>query len=203
MNLLIDTDAFCKLSIAGLLSDATAALGYTLEECGRLPALTYMLRSGQMRESFGPDVCDAMLPTAEAMPCLAPPTAAWLDHMAPIDGIDPGEAQLFAAAAEQELMVLTGDKRALRNLKAVEGLPTVLANRIVVIEAVLIELCHIHGHKYVKDRIGPMVSVDKAVLACFSKDNQDPTIALHWYYQDLVSKVQPLVLWVPQSGEDG
>ena len=40
-RLLVDTDAFCKLGVAGLLTDAIGVLGVTVENCGRLAALPY------------------------------------------------------------------------------------------------------------------------------------------------------------------
>jgi hypothetical protein len=41
MNLLVDTDAFCKLGVAALLEDAAGVFGARLTECGRLAALPY------------------------------------------------------------------------------------------------------------------------------------------------------------------
>ncbi|MDA1348447.1 MAG: hypothetical protein O3A47_06220 [Chloroflexi bacterium] len=69
-----------------------------------------------------------------------------MDKLTPIQAIDPGEAQILAAAAEAGLLVISGDKRALRALREVEGFPDALAGRIVVMEAILVSLC---------DRLGP------------------------------------------------
>ena len=41
MQLAVDTDAFCKLGVSGLLDDALAVLGVARDDCGRLPALPY------------------------------------------------------------------------------------------------------------------------------------------------------------------
>lgn len=46
MNLLVDTDAFCKLGAAGLIEGATGVFGARLPDCGRPPALPHMLRRG-------------------------------------------------------------------------------------------------------------------------------------------------------------
>src|SRR5688572_31331079 len=53
MRLLIDSDAFCKLAICELLDDAAAVLGASSAECGRLPALAFMLRKGNLRRKLG------------------------------------------------------------------------------------------------------------------------------------------------------
>lgn len=106
MRLLVDTDAFCKLAVGSVLRDAVELLGASLRECGRLPALPHMLRKGRLREMFGPQACDALLPVADAVPVVIRSSNAWLDRLAPIQDIDPGEAQIFAAAAELGLVVV-------------------------------------------------------------------------------------------------
>jgi hypothetical protein len=115
MKLLVDTDAFCKLGVAGLLSDTLALVG--VAECGRLAALPYMLRRGSLRRRYGAVACDALIPTAEAMQVLPTPSAEWLDRFASLTDVDPGEAQLLASAAEHQLLLLSGDKRALRAIR--------------------------------------------------------------------------------------
>ena len=109
MKLLVDTDAFCKLAVTGLFHDAAGLLGVDLPECGRLPALPYMLQRGRLRRMFGPEACDALLLVTDTMPVVVQPCDAWLDKLTPIEAIDPGEAQIFAAAAESGLIVLSGD----------------------------------------------------------------------------------------------
>ena len=134
MKLLIDTDVFCKLQVAGLLSDAAGLLEARLDECGRLAALPHMLRRGRLRKQLGAEVCDALVPVAVGLPVAPQPSDVWLDRLVPIEGIDIGEAQLFAAAADTGLLVMSGDKRALRALKNMGGFPVALHGRIVVLE---------------------------------------------------------------------
>ena len=98
MRLLIDTDAFCKLAVGGLLHDALNLLSVDLIECGRLPALPYMLRKGRLRRLFGEDLCDKLIPLAESIPVADQPSNSWLDKLIDIHTIDPGEAQIMAAA---------------------------------------------------------------------------------------------------------
>ena len=146
MRLLIDTDALCKLGMGGMLQDSLSLLGVSLTECGRLPALPLMLRRGRLREFYGPEICDALISIANNVPVSIQPSSLWMDKLTPIQAIDPGEAQILAAAAEAGLLVISGDKRALRALREVEGFPDALAGRIVVMEAILVSLC---------DRLGP------------------------------------------------
>jgi hypothetical protein len=200
MTLLIDTDAFCKLAVCDLLGDAIALLGVSFSECARLPALPHMLRRGRIRKAYGQAVCDAILPLVDRLPILAQPSDAWLDMLVKVESIDPGEAQILAAAAEHGLIVLSGDKRALRALKNISGLIDSLAGRIIVLEAILIALCDHLGSVEVAQRIRPLTGTDKAVQICFSNTDSDPRDGLYSYYNSLVVEVAPLVLWNPRSG---
>lgn len=200
MRLLVDTDAFCMLAMGGVLHDAIALLGADLSECGRLPALPHMLRRGGLRKRFGPEACDALLPVANEVPVVIQPSDAWLDRLTPFGAIDPGEAQIFAAAAEAGLIVMSGDKRALRVLKDIAGFPDALTGRIVVLEAILLALCDHLGPDEVRQRIHALVALDTVVRVSFSIGNPDPRGALQSYYTNLAAELVPLVLWNPRPG---
>jgi hypothetical protein len=201
MKLVFDTDAFCKLAMAELLEDAARLLTASLSECCRLPALPHMLRKGRLAKRLGPDACAAMMPIAEAMPPLPACANPWLDKLTLVEAIDPGEAQIFAlAAAETSLFVVSGDKRALRSLKAVEGIAEALSRRIVVLEAVLLGLCDRLGPNKLRQRVAPLMAADKMVQICFSAASAEPGDALLSYYRNLVEELRPLVLWDPRAG---
>ena len=138
MKLLVDTDAFCKLSASGIFIKALNFLGADLSECARLPALPYMLRRGRLRDTFGSALCDELLPIVQNMPIVGSSRNALLDKLATVSSIDPGEAQLFSVAAESGMLVITGDKRVLRALKGVEDFAQQLSGRIIAIEALLV-----------------------------------------------------------------
>ncbi|TKJ40668.1 hypothetical protein CEE37_06810 [candidate division LCP-89 bacterium B3_LCP] len=197
MQLLIDTDAFIKLGISGLFNDTLDLLNIDLNECGRLPALTYMLRKGSVPRLFGVDLCNKLIPLAESIPVLDQPRDSWLDKLKDVHDIDPGEAQIIAVAAESRLLVITGDKRALLALKSIANVATVLAGRIITIEAILILMCDQFGQEYVRERVRVISSFDTMIEVCFSTGNPEPREALLSYYQNLVVEVDPLILWNP------
>jgi hypothetical protein len=200
MRALLDTDAFCKLAVAGVLDDAVRLLGTDLQECGRLAALPYMLRRGRLRKVFGDEACDALIPVVEAIPVMDQPSDLWLEKLALIPAIDPGEAQIFAAAAETGLILVSGDKRALRALKNIAGFADVLAGRIVTLEAILIALCDHLGSDEVRHRVQKLTACDNVVSVCFSRGNADPRGALLSYQESLGTELHPLVLWDPRQG---
>jgi hypothetical protein len=200
MKLLADTDAFCKLAIAGLLSDAIRRVfGAELRHCGRLPALPYMLRKGALRRKYGEKACDELIPLANSMPVLSTPDITVLEKLIPIAEIDPGEAQLFAAAANANLVLLTGDKRSLRALAKVEEVTDFLSGRIAVVEAILLALHDEIGQDQMRKCMVPLSQVDQVVKICFSEGSPSPREGLFSYYRDLAREVKPLVLWDPSG----
>ncbi len=197
MRLLIDTDAFCKLAVGRVLSDAIRLLGGRESDCGRLPALVPMLRRGRLRKAFGPTNCDSLIPIAEVLPILPDPTEVWLGRLISMTAIDPGEARIFASAAEHGLVVVSGDKRALRALKNVDPFPQALASRIVVLEAILLALCEDLGTHQIRQRVQNLISLDQVVNVCFRSEVLDPQEGLRAYFEQLVTEVAPLALWNP------
>lgn len=200
VRLLIDTDAFCVLAAGHLLDDAVNLFGENLSGCARLSALPHMLERGRLRKKLGDQISDELIPIAYSMQIHPAASASWLDQLTPVPDIDPGEAQIFALAAENELTVLTGDKRALRALKGVPGFADVLAGRIVVLEAILIALCDRLGPAEVAQRIQPLLALNNMLRACFSPGNSDPRTALTSYYCSLVAELVPLLLWDARKG---
>ena len=196
-RLLIDTDAFCKLGTAGLLSDAFETLGVHTSECGRLAALPYMLKGGRLRKTFGDVAADELANLAEGLPLAMQPSNCWLDPLAAEPSIDPGEAQLLALSAQRTLLLLTGDKRALYRVKDIPGYAVALDGNIVVLEAILAELCVQQGVDAIRSRVRPLMEVDIAVKVCFSDLNPFPVDGLLSYYRDLAANTEPLRLWRP------
>ena len=192
--LLVDSDAFCKLGAAGLFPDAIAVLGVQIDECGRLPALPYMLRRGRLRHQLGGEFADSLVYLADKMPLARQPSDIWLDPLTPEPTIDPGEAQLLASSAENRVLLMTGDKRSLITVKGVAGYPEVLSGRVVVLEAILIELCHAIGIETVRSKVGPLARLDNAVRICFSGEHVSPLPGLASYFEDLSAAVRPLIL---------
>lgn len=156
-----------------------------------------MLRRGRLREALGAPIADFLAPLANRMPSCRSPSAAWLDRLARVESIDPGEALLLATAAEIGVPVITNDKRALLAVRSIEGFPSALSGQIVVLEAILIALCDRLGVEELRRRIQPTMPADKMVQVCFSAENPDPRAALLSYYERLSADVVPIVLWHP------
>lgn len=205
-RLLVDTDVFAKLGIAGLLDQLYELFGVSIDDCGRLPALQHMLRRGALPALHGKEPCERLVPIAESMSLAPGASTSWLARLANVPQIDPGEALLFASAAEHGLIVVTGDKRSVIAAAKVEGMAEALDRRVASMEAVLLGLCRQLGRENVRNAVRPLVAIedrkDKMVRVCFSDGNPDPESALQSYFSDLKRNVAPLVLWeLPDEGE--
>ena len=160
-----------------------------------------MLKRGSLTTTYGSQKCEDLLPVAQSMPVVVQLDDVWLDKLTQIQSIDIGEAQLFAAGAESGLIVITGDKRALRALKDIPDFPESLAGRIIVLEAILIALCDKFGSDEVRRCVQDLTALDKMVQICFSSGVSDPVEGLMSYYADLKVELNPLVLWDPRPGQ--
>lgn len=195
--LLIDTDAFCKLGVSDLLGDAVAIFGTSIRECGRLPALPYMLKKGRLRSTLGEVHSDHLADLAFTMPIAPRPSEQWLEALSSIDAVDPGEALLVAASAEYNTLTITGDKRAICAIANIPILAQALDERLVAIEAILIELYNQLGDTILRNRIQALMEIDAAVRSCFL--SSVPLTGLLSYFTDLASQASPLRLWQPPS----
>ena len=188
MKVLVDSDVFCVLGASNLLEPALRALQSQLKDSGRLPALPYMLKRGTLLDSYGEALCAQLGTLARIIPVVGEPSTRWIDTLSSITDVDPGEAQLLAKAAEDRLIVMTGDKRALRAIRTMPELCVALSERVVVLEAIMISLCTDLGVDVVSKAIRPVRHVDTALGICFSDANTRPVDALSSYFEDLVRR---------------
>jgi len=197
MRLLVDSDAFCKLALAGLFSDAAALFDANASECGRLPALPFMLKRGGLPRTFGALECQRLIPVAESIPAVTEAPRHWIDGLTPIADIDPGEAILFSIAAQEGIPVISGDIRALKALRNVARFPEALESRVVLLEAILLALCWRLGQEQVMRRIEPVRESDALLRVCFSPGNSSPEECLASYFRARRTELAPLVPWDP------
>ena len=194
-QLLVDTDAFCKLAAADLLDEVLALLGVRRDQCAVLPALPHMLGKGPLRRRYGNAAADGLRRLSGEFPVAPGASEEWLDLLAAVPSIDPGEAQLFALAAEHRIRVLTGDKRALEALAKVSPIHAHIEGRIVSLEAVLAGLTKEKPEVELRPKGLILGQYDQMARAVFASKGSDLGEALNSYTRDLESKVKPLVLW--------
>ena len=151
-----------------------------------------MLRRGRLRRRYGATACDGLISLAESMPPVVDPPTSWLEQLAHIPVIDPGEAILFATASDRRVPVVTGDISSLRSLKSLDRFPEALEGRIAVPEAVLLALCGRLGTAAVRSRVEPLLHVDTVMRICFSPGVEEPEVALRSYFSDRQTRPRAL-----------
>lgn len=199
MRLLFDTDLFCKLGVSGLIAPILAMLEVEPTDCRRLPALPHMLRRGSLVRKYGAERCSSLLSVAESIEAIPSASAKWLEPLRPLSSVDPGEAQLLAVAAESSLLLVSGDKRALRETAALVDYQRALEGRVITFEAALLGLVEELGIDRVREALKPL-EADMVVKICFSGGAGDPRGGLRSYFSNLQAELAPLVLWQPPGG---
>lgn len=194
-QLLVDTDAFCKLAAADLLDEVLALLGVNRAQCAVLPALPYMLDRGRLRKRYGDFQSDRLRKFAGEFPVAPDSSLKWLDALTAESSIDPGEAQLFALAAEHGIRILTGDKRALEALAKVYGIHPHLSGNVVTLEAVLTGMAEQMPDEQLRQKGSVLGQHDQMAKAVFASVGSDLGEALHSYLRDVESRAKPLRLW--------
>lgn len=150
--LFLDSDIFLLLAGASSLGEFIAALGFDASQARRLDPLPHMLARGRLARKYPVGVRQkaeawcAKIPGAQTAP-----SSTLLDRLLQVPDLQPGEALLFALAAETESsLVATGDKRACSALNAATGLDEVqsrLRGKVVCMEAALQVLMRRLGYK--------------------------------------------------------
>jgi hypothetical protein len=194
-QLLIDTDAFCKLAAADLLDEALALLGVNRTQCAVLPALPYMLERGRLRKKYGDVESGRLRKLADEFPVAPNSSSKWLDVLSAESSIDPGEAQLFALAAEHDIRILTGDKRALEALAKVSDIHSHLSGSVVTLESVLTGLNEQLPETLLRQKGKVLGEHDQMAKAVFGSTASNLGEALDSYLRDVESRTQPLRLW--------
>lgn len=171
MRLFIDVDALCKCAHWGILDYLPELLGFNWTDSATLSSLKYRAKRAQQT----PDgklfkttaAASAACITIAQMQSNLEPDAELLAEIDGIAGIDPGEAILFSAAAKNEdIFILTGDKRALRALAKLTKSEKMekLHHKFFCIEMLILKLLDQHGLEWVRNKICPFKDIDKAVI---------------------------------------
>jgi hypothetical protein len=173
---LSDNDVIYKLAACDLLEDAWGAIGLSPADVHVLPTAAYRFgiakKSKKAEARFGAQVLARIEEfLAKVRTIDLEPPAEELSVLAGVDGIDSGEALLFAIGArDQSSRVLTGDKRSLRTLATEDSCRAIaktLAGRILCVEQIVQVMIRHVGFEEVRNRVLPGVSCDTVLRAVF------------------------------------
>ena len=196
MRLYLDVDALCKCAHWQLLDDLPVALDFAWIESATLTSVKYRAQQccsvpdGKLFKTTTAalnvfNISQSMLGQLE-------PDEEVINSLSGMAGIDPGEVTLFSAAAHaDDILVLTGDKRALRGLGKQTVTPVIqkLQGKFICLEMLILILLNINGLEWVRQKICPHRDLDRAVQAILGSScnasEESVREALSSYIKDL------------------
>lgn len=204
MRLAIDIDAAAKLAHWGLLPHVPALLGVNWGDCFTLTSLKFRAQKALAKPDGRVFHCIEAAQAAIALcGCIGEtPEVALLADLQDIQGIDAGEAVLLSAMLDDsEILLLTGDKRALRALSSsAPELRGRFAGRVVTVEQVVNAALNRFGLAWIQQHICPYRHIDKAILVVMGSrcDAGEPSVreAIAAYVSELKGLCDPSLLYV-------
>lgn len=172
----VDNDAILKLSAYNLFWDAMKALGAKDDDIRVLPTASSFFSANRLKEQYSAQTLQQATRIAQQRTKAMSHNSAAYATLLSVDGIDPGEATLVAAAlSETDFYLVTADKRFLKAISS-SGLSPILNhlnNRIICLEQLIIQVI-----KYEPDfdkvarRIGQAVECEVSIATAFREGKQ-------------------------------
>ena len=185
MTLFLDNDVLEKLASWDLLNDSIAACGESVSSVLVLPAQKFRLglagtekNRARRRKKYSNSAIERLEAFLNATQECAAELTPEADSLAMVDGLDPGEANLFAqASAIEGAIVATGDKRSIEALARAQGCEAItsrMAGRVMCLEQILLRAIDHLGFAEVRARVvrSGALTMDTAVRAAFGSGIQ-------------------------------
>ena len=194
-----DIDIFCKLAAWDLLDHIPELFQCTWKDVATLSTLKYRIlreiNSSQFRLLCSLTAAEKALSILGAMQQLPEAETERITTLQAIPTVDPGEAILFAIAAQYPLSyLLTGDKRAVIGVAtAAQNYPILRLNKqVVCLEQVIRALLLTKGIDWLRSKVCPRRCIDKAIGNVMGSkcDSQYSAVddGLQSYVSDLAGK---------------
>jgi len=198
---LCDNDIIYKLASCDLLDDTLKALNLTRHDVYVLPTAKYKFgitkrKISKRKQLYPPDVVTRLREFFTNVQELEVPGAAEdLQILSGIDGIDSGEAILFAASSRYERYLLaTGDKNSLRALATTavcRPIALKIRGHVICFEEIICRVIRHFGFSYVKEKVLSSIGCDNALCVAFGsgRDSVEANVlaALTSYVDELRS----------------
>lgn len=203
--LYLDSDLFVLLAGANLLGDLIEGVGFDVKTTRRLRPLPRMLERGALSRRLPRSLRQRALAWCSVIPGIeAAPSPRTVDRLLRLEDLDPGEAILFALAAEAEgSLIGTGDQRACRALGRAQGLGDVrdrLMGKVICLEASLEALLKRMDFREFAEALTTVREHNQTLRVLSSQGaatpQEDFETALTSYLDDLASEAGEL-LWRP------
>ena len=177
MICLSDNDIIHKLAACDLLDDALAALSLARTDVYVLPTAKYKFGIAQRNvaraeRQYGAEVFARIRDfLASVREINVPGLPQELQLLASVDGVDPGEAVLFAATSQfNQYFLATGDKSSLRALASTPVCRSIaqrLCGHVICFEQIIKRVIQHCGFSYVRGKVIPARAFDTALRVAF------------------------------------
>lgn len=170
--LLADNDVLLNAAHWGLLDEVPTLVGASWSEVAVLPSLPPRTKKADPKLFKDQTVAAALVPYLQKCAPMPSPDVSLIARLQGRQDIDAGEQVLFAAAANaSEAFVLTGDKRAIRALAAMQadGLVPELKGRMLCMEQLLWHALSSLGAEQLLERFRRFPERDQAARAILGR----------------------------------
>lgn len=187
-ELLVDTDMLILLTASGMLNPVARRLGYSPSQVRRLSPVVHQIRkSKRMRDTYGEQILASIVGDIEQIACVdPPPITCMLDALSKV--VDVGEALLMTVAASTaSTLLVSGDKRAIRDLAASgpKSCVRALNGRIVCLEAVIWMLIEDLGLRAIQTAFSALMHHKTLGIILGNTGEAECLEAARSYYNDL------------------
>lgn len=177
MVVLTDTDIVLKLAACQLLGKLPELLGVPPQDVRVLGAVRFQLRKQKrVEERYTREGVERALDFLGDVRELSEAAGDEYEALLRVEGIDPGEALLFAHTERfEDFRLLSGDKRSLRALADAPGLDatkTRLAGRVFCFEQMMLQFIDALGFEAVRRRVVPVRGCDGVLDMAFARGAQ-------------------------------
>jgi hypothetical protein len=174
---LTDNDIIHKLAACDLLDEVLASLNLARTDVYVLPTAKYKFRitprsAAQGEHRYGAEIFIRIRDfLASVREINVPGLSEEIQLLAGVDGVDPGEAVLFAATAQfDQYLLTTGDKNSLRALVSTPDCHLIaqrLCGHVICFEQIVKRVIQHCGFSYVQDKVIPARACDTALRVAF------------------------------------
>ncbi|MGL5065959.1 MAG: hypothetical protein ACRC62_38815 [Microcoleus sp.] len=199
--LFLDNDIILKLVACNLFWESVVSLGATQLDLRVLPDAKFVFKnSRKIVRKYPEAIRSSAISIVGCCPKIQLVSIDPLQQLE-IEGIDPGERLLIAAALDEESFYLaTGDKRCLKALAAAPQLFEIkqrLEKRVICLEQLIKKLIEIQGFDEVLSRVLPVRDCDKALASIFGSGSRatrdNVLLALSGYIDELREETSGLL----------
>ncbi len=176
-GLFIDSDVFLLLAGAAKIEDAIRVLGFEPSRCHRLQPLPHMLdKSRLLRARYSESVRSRAKIACRQVPALLErPSGELMQRFLDIEGVNPGEALLYALLAERSgYLLASGDKIAMRAIGSdakAGDLRALVAGRVICLESMVRRLVVKDGAAAVASSFRDVLDSNTTLRVVFTEVN--------------------------------